>query len=96
MFRSIDVWKILNAQTLVRYRCFQLLTNNRYCVQSADFYTLPLDESRVRSLEAQFVELLIEQRPDERTDTFASLQEAIAHHDEEFRQTADGGTGGPG
>jgi len=90
LYRSIDVWQILDPRTLIRYRCFQVLQSDRYCVQSADFYTLPIDERQARSLETQFLDLLIEEAPDRRTTTFASLEEAIAHHDKEFPKKKGG------
>src|SRR5260370_41583045 len=84
LYRSIDVWQVLDPRTVIRYRCFQILQGDRYCVQSADFYTFPIDERQARSLETQFLELLIEQPPDRRTITFASLEKAITHHNKEF------------
>ena len=44
MYKSIDIWKRLDGKTLVRYRCFEILASNRFCVQSSDHYRLPLDE----------------------------------------------------
>jgi hypothetical protein len=53
-------------------------------VQSADFFNLLLEAKKSEFLERQFVELLIQQSPTERTQVFATLEEAIAKHDEEF------------
>jgi len=44
MFKPIDIWKRLDHTTAVRYRCFQRLTDGQFCVQSADYYYLPIRE----------------------------------------------------
>ncbi len=69
---------------MVRYRCFKILTPERYCVQSADFYRLPIRPEQVANLDKQFLELVVEQAPNVRTQTYPSLEQAIAAHDEEF------------
>lgn len=74
-----------NGSCLTRYRCFETLPEGRYCVQSADFYPQPAKEPKQDSwLERQFLELLAEQAPDERTSTFATVEEAIAAHESDF------------
>lgn len=84
MFRAIDVWRRVDETHLVRFRCFQSLSTERYCVQSADSYHLPLSPAECSALDRQFLELLAEQPPDERDETFASLAEAIARHEQDF------------
>jgi hypothetical protein len=84
MFEAIDVWRRDSETRLIRYRCFKELSSQRYSVQSADFYHLPLDAKHVADLDHQFVELLAEQRPNERARSYASLIEAIEAHDREF------------
>lgn len=84
LYEAIDVWKRVSARELVRYRCFRNLATNRYSVQSADFYRIPLDQPQTGNLEKQFYELLAEQAPDERAESFDSIEEAIAAHEREF------------
>ncbi|MCI0538650.1 MAG: hypothetical protein L0Z50_25870 [Verrucomicrobiales bacterium] len=81
---AIDVWKRLDNNGVIRYRCFRVLPDDKYCVQSADFYRLPLEPNTIQNMERQFLELLLQQAPDERAKTFASLEEAIANHDKQF------------
>jgi hypothetical protein len=83
LFESIDIWDRRRGEA-VRYRCFRVLATGRFCVQSSDFYRLPIDEKQDSSHERNFLELLIEQAPDERDETFASLEEAIAAHNRAF------------
>jgi hypothetical protein len=85
LYQAVDVWKRISEIQLLRYRCFKNLTTSRYSVQSVDFYQLPLDVAHATSMETQYCELFAEQLPDVRSDSFNSLEEAIAAHDAEFR-----------
>ncbi|HLK08908.1 MAG TPA: hypothetical protein VKV30_13220 [Candidatus Angelobacter sp.] len=80
LYQAIDVWKRVSGKELLRYRCFKNLETNRYSVQSADFYSLPLDTAQATNLEKQSCELFAERLPDERAAGFASIDEAIAAH----------------
>jgi hypothetical protein len=82
--RTVDVWKRLEKGRAVRYRCFQDLTNGRFCVQSADFFQEPVCNEWIMQLEKQSIELLIEDDPFTRAGSFASLEEAIAAHERDF------------
>jgi hypothetical protein len=84
LYRTIDVWKRVDRTTALRYRCFQSLQSKKYCVQSADFFRLPLDAKQVSSLDSQFVQLFIEQEPSNRTAEYLTLEDAIAAHDKDF------------
>ncbi|HEX4006697.1 MAG TPA: hypothetical protein VHX60_11020 [Acidobacteriaceae bacterium] len=85
LFKAIDVWKRLDDGGAIRYRCFELIPGGRFCVQSADFYRTPLGDKSGGFLDRQFTELFLQQAPDKREQrTFATLEEAIASHDEEF------------
>ena len=84
MFKTIDIWKTLDNATAVRYRCFQRLTDGQFCVQSADYYNLPLNENQVRALDRQFVELFIEESPDRRSSLHRTVEDAIAQYELEF------------
>lgn len=83
-YRVIDVWQRLDGSTAIRYRCFESLQSNRYCVQSADFYRLPLADKQISNLDAQFLELFIEQEPSSRSSEYPTLAEAIAAHNKDF------------
>ena len=81
LYRTIDVWERKNARTVVRYRCFEALETGRYCVQSADFYHLgkPTPDA-----DGQFIELLTEQDPVQRSGEHDTLAAAISAHKREF------------
>ena len=81
-YKSFDIWKRRGAHELVRYRCFEDCSTGRFCIQSADFYRLPITNDQIQSLEKQFIELLLDQSLFERGESFASIEEAIKNHDE--------------
>ena len=82
------VWKRLNNTSAVRYCCLNNLETNKYAVQSADFFRLPLEVKSFTEFDMQFAELFIEVDAQERCNWFSSLEEAIKKHDEEFSQPA--------
>jgi len=84
LYQQIDVWKRRGGGRLCRYRCLRLEPEGTYVVQSADSLSIPLDLAVVDILDAQFHQLLAEEAPEERSQTYATLGEAIAAHDREF------------
>lgn len=87
MLKSFDVWRKTGTHRLVRYRCFEDTEARKFCVQSADFYNLPLETEQLIALEKQFLELMIEESPFERSASFDSVEEAIGRHDLDFLET---------
>lgn len=87
MFKSFDVWNRTENQELIRYRCFENVSDGTFCVQSADFFRTPIQHDRILQSEKQWIELLFEQSPFDRSGSFSTIEEAIAHHDSEFPST---------
>ncbi len=83
MYKAIDVWKRKDG-VIVRFRCFEVMPSRGYCVQSADFYSIPLDREQIPRLEKQFLELLLEEAPEVRGGLFPTIEEAIAAHERDF------------
>jgi hypothetical protein len=88
-YRAIDVWSRKDEDTIVRYRCFQLLPDGGYSVQSADFYKAPFRDARPAQNEKQFLELFLEEAPKSRSPLFPTLIEAIGAFGQDF---IEGGT----
>jgi hypothetical protein len=84
IFKSFDIWKEIGKGKMVRYRFFEILPEQKFCIQSADFFSLPIGEKWLKNLEMQFLELLLECPPNERNKMFDTIEEAIKAHDEEF------------
>jgi hypothetical protein len=80
LYRAIEIWKPISARKVIRYRCFELLTNGRYWVQGADVFTLPVSEAALMAAQ----QLTVEQFAKTITSpprTYASLDEAIFEYD---------------
>lgn len=88
MYRQINVWRRIDPGTAACYRCFESILDGSYCVQSVDYFRLPLDDAQQKHLRAQLVELFVEQDPLERSGGFPTLAEAIAAHDRDFDDDA--------
>lgn len=86
LYRQIDVWSRLSDSTIIRYRCFQILPDNLFCVQNADTFPGRVTQKRINELEDIFHELLLDEAPEARTEPAATLEEAIARHREAFRE----------
>jgi hypothetical protein len=85
-YRAIDVWSRKDKGTIVRYRCFQLLPDGGYNVQSVDFYKAPFRDARSDQHEKQFLELFSEEAPKSRSPLFPTLIEAIGAFEQDFKE----------
>jgi hypothetical protein len=84
MYVQMDVWRRLEGSSVRRYRCFRVLPEESFCVQSADTFSLPIDASQLSYLDRQYYELLIEASPTERGGRHPTIEQAIQAHDLEF------------
>ena len=83
-YQQIITWRRLSDSAAVRYVCFLNLQTLLYAVQSADFYSLPLDNSTQSFHDRQLIELFIEISPRDRCEWHPSLMEAMDAHDAAF------------
>ena len=88
LFKEVMVWRRIDTVSAVRYSCLQDVENEKYVVQSADFFRLPLPPGVANVFAGQFAELFIDTSPRERCIWFNSLADAIAHHEREFHRHA--------
>lgn len=86
LFRCVNVWERCTQKCLVCYTCFEVLPEGVYVVQSADFFNYPFGEDDLRQAQARFLELLLEEDPDIRGITYATVEEAIANHKKDFSE----------
>lgn len=84
LYKRIDVWVRIEVDQVAVYRCFEALSAGGYCVQSKDFFHLPLEKEDILMMEENFLDLLVEEDPAERSGIFPTLEEAIAQHEREF------------
>jgi hypothetical protein len=84
LYKSINVFRRLSDEEAVIYRCFELIPERGFVVQSADRLHLLVNMEEMQRYERQFWELFCEEAPDQRDAPSASLEEAIAAFDAEF------------
>lgn len=84
LYEELRVWKRQDAATAVLYRCFKDVVAEKFAIQSADFFKLPVDDKQLQNSDRQFLELFIQVAISERCDWFESIDEAIAAHDRDF------------
>ncbi len=89
LFEAFDVWRRDDPKVLKRYRCFRLVPGGGYCVQSADYYRPPWGATGERDFDSQFLELLSEAAPDQRSAVYPTLEEAIAAFDRDFADSPE-------
>ena len=83
-YKEINIWERHSDSEAVCYRCFEILPEGKYCVQSSDFFRKATSPKHLTQLERQFIELLIEEAPEKRSPVFPTLQEAIERHKLDF------------
>jgi hypothetical protein len=83
LYRQINVWERIEEGRVAVYRCFEILPDKKYYVQSKDFFSFPLEEKNLRLFQEQFLELLSEEWDEER-EAYDSLEEAIQRDDQDF------------
>lgn len=79
--KPIDIWKRINDRKITIYRCFQTIPDNKYFVQSQDYYYMDpetglISKEQIEYLEYQHLELFFDVEPEDRK-YFDSLEEAI-------------------
>jgi hypothetical protein len=83
LYKAFDVWQ-REGNRLRVYRCFEILPDGGFAVQSCDF--VQPDQSPASFSQRNYFELLHEQAPDARSGAFATIEEAIAAHNRYFDQ----------
>jgi len=84
LYEVVDVWRREADGSLLRFRCFRVLPEGTFCVQSADHYRASFPPGHERQMEEQFRTLLGEEAPDVRGHTWPTLEQAISAFEREF------------
>jgi len=88
-YRKIEIWKQCDHDNMVRFICFEILNEKRFCVQSSDYFYLPIDNDQIANSNKQQVELFMDAAPEERSELYDSLVDAITAHELEFNPESD-------
>ncbi len=87
LFKEISVWRQVDENTVLRYRCLQVLPDGGYYVKSSHFYRYPLsvDDEQIKQAEFYFLDGLFQDGLTKSTKkTYVTLEEAIKKHDKNF------------
>ena len=84
LYRLINVFRRVGSEKAIIYRCFELISEGRFVIQSADWIQLPVNSETMSHHERQLWELFCEEAPEQRSVPYASIEEAIAAFDAEF------------
>ena len=83
------MWKSVDDSHLIRYRCLQALSDNRYYVKAADHYYSPLTRDQIKDHNWYFLESLLDGGLELAEESwYDTLGEAIAKFDEDFENPA--------
>lgn len=85
LYREISIWKRVNESMAIKYNCFEIVGLKKFCVQSADYYSFPLNSQDTADLHQQYLELFLEEVPEERSSAYDTLEEAIKNFDDDFK-----------
>lgn len=79
LFQEISVWRRLDDNTLLRYRCLQLLPDGGYCVKSSHFYHYPLklDDEQIKQAEFYFLDGMFQDGLPARSSTTEESSRAL-------------------
>lgn len=84
MYERIDVWKRLDAHVAIRFQCLRRLSDGMIAVQNADSVRQSTFKTDLWASNAIFVELFLDDDPDNRCEWFGSAEEAIEAHQRDF------------
>lgn len=84
LYERLDVYRRIGNTEVVIYRCWHILPKGGYIVQSADRVRIPFTPQQAVEHEARFLELFAETPPEERSEPFQTIAEAIENFDIEF------------
>lgn len=87
LYRYIPIWRRVQSGAVL-YRVFEVIGIG-FTVQSKDYFHTGAPVGATASMEAQFLELLIEQDPHHRFGTSSTIEAAVLAFDQYFESTAD-------
>ena len=84
LFKEINIWRCAKGGGLVRYRCFENLTNKRFHVRNTDFFNEPVTQEELDARDAYFYDFLADALADGASEDYGTLEEAIEAHEKSF------------
>ncbi len=82
------MWRRIDDDTVIKYRCLQVLPEGGYCVKISHLYRYPLhsiDDEQIKQAEFYFLDGLFQDGMTKLTmKTYSTLEKAIKKHDKDF------------
>lgn len=86
-YKEITIWKPVDERTVARYRCFEILPDGKFIVQSKDFIYEDSDKLYRENLEMYFIESLSSELFEEMSaEASSTIEQAIAKHEADFAE----------
>jgi hypothetical protein len=82
-YKEILVWRRLGTGGAVRYRCLQNRAG-KYAVHNADVFPAQGEEDSFSQVDNMFLELFLDESPEDRCDWYEEIEVAIEMHDKDF------------
>ena len=79
-YKEYNVWRRFEKK-LVVFKCLEIVPNGGFCVQSSDVYYKGDIENQLKNHSIQFLELLLDEKPEIRSGIFNTIEEAICDHE---------------
>ena len=86
-YKEINIWKPIDDRTVARYRCFEILPEGKFFVQSKNYIYEDSDKTYRENLDMYFVESLSKENFEEMSkESCFTIEEAIAKHEIDFKE----------
>ncbi len=83
LYKEINVWRVINDEHIVCYKCFEDLSSGKFLVKSSHHYYDSIDEEVIRNQERYYIEGVFS-LADNLEESFETLSEAIEKFDLDF------------
>lgn len=89
-YKEINIWKAVDERTVARYRCFEILPDGKFFVQSKDYIYEDSDKTYRDNLDMYFIESLSRENFEEMSkEACSTIEGAIAKHEADFEEMYD-------
>ncbi len=80
LYKEFNIWRVINDEHIVCYKCFEDLSNSKFLVKSSHHYYDSFDEETIRSQERYYIEGIFS-LAENLEEQFETLEEAIEKFD---------------
>jgi hypothetical protein len=90
LFKEMIIYKPISEKSVIRYRCFEILSEGKYFVAQADNFQNNFTETEWKQFDNYFFGSVDSENFDEMTnEACRTIEEAIAKHEADFAEMYD-------